>query len=64
MTDEEADEAGLHLPAPPLAVPVSPLDFSVAVTTSTAAPTPAVTTSTSTEHSITSDQAAQESDDE
>lgn len=62
MTDEEADEAGLHLPAPPLAVPVSPLDFSAAVTTSTAAPTPAVTTST--EHSITSDQAAQESDDE
>lgn len=59
MTEEEAESAGLNLPAPPLPVPVSPLDFSPAVTTATVAPVPAFVSTT-----ITASQAVQESDDE
>jgi hypothetical protein len=55
MTEDEASEAGLHLPAPPLATPVAPLAF----TTSTPAPAPAVTSSTAST-TITADDAVED----
>lgn len=66
MNEAEAEQAGLSLPAPPLAVPVSPLDFTPAVTTPTAAPVASVSTSTTPglTATITAAEAAQESDDE
>jgi hypothetical protein len=66
MTEDEAQQAGLHLPAPPLAVPVSPLDFTSATTTSTAAPAAAVVTTTdpSVSATISAAEAAQESSDD
>lgn len=55
MTDDEANEAGLHLPAPPLAEPVSPFAF----TTSTPVPASAVVSSTA-PGAITAAEAAEE----
>ena len=65
MTEDEAEEAGLHLPATPLSTPAAPLNFTAIGTTSTAAPAQAVTTSTdpSVSATITAAQAAQEDSD-
>lgn len=59
MTDTEAQQAGLDLPAPPLAVPVSPLGFGVQTST----PLPIASVSTST-HAFTAADAAEESTDD
>lgn len=60
MTEEEANEAGLHLPAPPLPNLAATSIF----TSSTPAPAPATTTTTtSASFAITADQATEGSDD-
>ena len=66
MNEDEAEQAGLSLPSPALPIPVSPLDFSPAVTTATSNPAISVTTSTSpgTTITITAEEAAQESSDD